>query len=253
MTDNYGPDSFNDGSNTAHTSINQERESSTNENLVGNSTLQSLDIPLVYYSRELFIHQDVRSLYASFLNQRDGYVAWIQADISILSDSQPVAFYEIERTLDTISRGLSILFLLPAHFNIDMRPGACFSIRANRICQAIRRTTEIIREPTNFEINIGKLLYIISLQIGRLTLDGYGGSDENAIRSNNVANEFENILWSSVPPLGVHQRGYCIVQQVWDLMTRATAFCDCRQCYQGRISSYPRPAPEGNLRIDDCL
>ncbi|KAJ5965744.1 hypothetical protein N7481_012458 [Penicillium waksmanii] len=251
MTDEGGPDSCDNCSNTAHN--NRQDGVSTNESSFGNSARQPLRIPPSDISREQVMHQEALSLYASFLNQRDGYVTWIQANISMLSDDQPVAFSETERMLNTISRGLSILFLFPTHFNADKRPGACFGIRASRICQAIRKTINIIRESTSFDPNAGKLLHIISLQIGRLTLDGYGESDNNAIRFNNEANEFDNFLRSSVPHSEAPQTSECIIHQVWELMTRATSFCDCRQCYQGRISSDPRLMPGGKLPIDDCL
>lgn len=235
MTDECGPNSYKNCSNTAHT--NRQEGVSTTESSVGNSARQPLNIPLGDIIREQAIHQGERSLYASFLTQRDGYVAWIQANISMLSDDQFLALSETERMLNTISRGLSVLFLLPVHFNADKRPGACFGIRANRICQAIRKTIDIIRGSTSSDPKIGKLLHIISLQIGRLTLDGYGESDDNAIRFNNEANEYDNLLRSSVPPSRAPQIRECIIHQVWELMTRATSFCDCRQCYQGRISS----------------
>jgi hypothetical protein len=252
MTDHEcGPESCNSSSNTART--HRQEGVSTNESSVRISARQPLDIHLSDIIREQAIHQEERSLYASFLNQRDVYVAWIQANISMLSDDQSLALSETERMLNTISRGLSILFLLPVHFNADKRPGACFGIRANRTCQAIRKTMDIIGESTSFDPNIGELLHILSLQIGRLTLDGYGESDDVAIRFNNEANEFDNLLRSSVPPSGAPQIRGCIIHQVWELMTQATSFCDCRQCYQGRISSGPRLMPGGILPIDDCF
>jgi hypothetical protein len=145
--------------------------------------------------------------------------------------------------LNPISQWLSILLLLPTHLNANKRPGACFGIRANRICQAIRKLSDIMRGPTCFDTNIRKLLYMISLLIGRLTLDGYGESDGNAIHSNNEANEFDNNLQSGIPPYEAPQRRYCVIYQIWELMTRATSFCDCRQCYQGRIYSDSRLLP----------
>lgn len=201
------------------------------------------------YLKEIEKEEKLASLLESIFKLRDGYLTWLRAYKCKSPNGQPEVFSEVEDALCDVLKVLCLLSFIPTHASSGKRPGACFSIRANRICQAIRKTIDVIKAPAGSDADIEELLHMIALQIGKLTLDGYGDSDQDAMRYYKESNDFGRILRSRVSPYGSLQRKDWVSHQIWDLMTRPTSFCNCRKCYRDKITFNVRRMPDWQFPI----
>lgn len=172
-----------------------------------------------------------------FSQWRDNCVAVLQMYRNVISHGSSDEFFEIEAVLNDISQRLSIFSYLTASMNLIEQPADCFRIRVSRIESVIDLIIDAIRSQRGFGIEISECLYMIALQIGRLTLYEDSNYDRNATRFNDEANEFDEILRMRISSLDVLEERDRKSHEAWELMTRETSFCNCRQCYQGRFSS----------------
>lgn len=110
----------------------------------------------------------------------------------------------------------------------------CFPVRCNLLKEEVRRLGEALADQPNLTSSASLVMEMLSLQVGRLSLDGYSSVDYYAedIEQRIKKNDFD---WKK---RHAHDAQITVILgpalQVWNRLNQFVRNCYCRQCMHRR-------------------